>query len=133
MESLVATCKQGAVSGMETFLKTFSFVPDDKLNWAPVASAKTPLQIAAHTACTAGVFAQLYRDGKFPPIEMGKLVAEDLPVLILDHPPLTALSGFFSKPLDGIIGYTFWAHYKLTIDYQARKMTWLCVRKNATL
>lgn len=74
MDDMVATCKQGAVSGMETFLKTFSFVQDDRLNWTPAATAKTPLQIAAHAACTAGNFALLYRDGKFPPVEAGKFM-----------------------------------------------------------
>jgi membrane-associated protease RseP (regulator of RpoE activity) len=62
-------------------------------------------------------------EGKIKRIEMGALVADDLPVIVLDHPALKALSGFLSKPLDGIIGYTFWAHYKLTIDYQAKQMT----------
>jgi hypothetical protein len=31
------------------FLTTFAHVPDDKLNWTPSPTAKTPLQIAAHT------------------------------------------------------------------------------------
>ena len=62
-------------------------------------------------------------EGKIKTIEIGGLVAEDLPILVMDHPALTALSGFFTKPLDGIIGYTFWAHYKLTIDYQTKQMT----------
>jgi len=62
-------------------------------------------------------------EGKAKSMEIGELVASDLPILVMDHPALTALSGFFTKPLDGIIGYTFWAHYKLTIDYQAKEMT----------
>ena len=62
-------------------------------------------------------------EGKVKRIEMGALVADDLPVIVLDHPALKALSGFLSKPLDGIVGYTFWAHYKLTIDYKAKEMT----------
>ena len=62
-------------------------------------------------------------EGKVKRIEVGALVADDLPVIVLDHPALKALSGFLSKPLDGIVGYTFWAHYKLTIDYKAKEMT----------
>lgn len=62
-------------------------------------------------------------EGKVKSLEAGYLVATDLPILVMDHPALTALSGFFTKPLDGIIGYTFWAHYKLSIDYQAKQMT----------
>ena len=62
-------------------------------------------------------------EGKVKKFEVGTLVANDLPVIVMDHPALKALSGMFAKPLDGIVGYTFWAHYKLTIDYQAKQMT----------
>lgn len=56
-------------------------------------------------------------------LELGNLKARDLPVIVLDHPILNALSAALKRPLDGIIGYTFWAHYKTTIDYQKREMT----------
>lgn len=62
-------------------------------------------------------------EGKIKSLEAGGLVAENLPVIVLDHPALKALSSIFTKPLEGIVGYTFWAHYKLTIDYQAKVMT----------
>ena len=62
-------------------------------------------------------------EGKVKAVEMGTLKADDLPVIVMDHPALKALSGFLSKPLDGIIGYTFWARYKTTIDYKNREMT----------
>ena len=62
-------------------------------------------------------------EGKIARVEMGELKAEDLPVIVLDHPALKALSGFFERPLDGIIGYTFWARYKTTIDYKDLKLT----------
>jgi len=56
-------------------------------------------------------------------LEVGGLSAKDLPVVVLDHPVLTALGGFLGRPLDGIIGFTFFARYRTTIDYQAREMT----------
>lgn len=56
-------------------------------------------------------------------LEIGNLKARDLPVIVLDHPVLKALSTALKRPLDGIIGYTFFAHYKTTIDYQKREMT----------
>jgi membrane-associated protease RseP (regulator of RpoE activity) len=62
-------------------------------------------------------------EAKVKKIEMGDLVADDLPVIVMDHPAIKALSGILSKPLDGIIGYTFWAHYKTSIDYKDLKMT----------
>ena len=75
MDDLVTMCKQNAVRGMERFLKTFSFVPDDKLTWSPSPTAKSALRIAAHTACTAGNFAYLIRNGKFPTNDMAELFA----------------------------------------------------------
>ena len=45
------------------------------------------------------------------------------PVIVMDHPVLGALGGAFGRRLEGIVGYTFWAHYKMTIDYQAKEMT----------
>jgi len=56
-------------------------------------------------------------------LEVGDLTAKDVPVIVFDHPTLKALGGFFRGPLDGILGYTFFARYKTTIDYQARTMT----------
>ena len=62
-------------------------------------------------------------EGTVDNLEVGDLKAKDLPVVIFDHPILKALSGFLGRPLDGIIGFTFFAHYKTTIDYQAKVMT----------
>lgn len=56
-------------------------------------------------------------------MKVGDLEAEGVPVLVADHPVLKALAGFLGRPLDGIIGYTFFARYKTTIDYQAKQMT----------
>ena len=66
MESLIASCKDFALEGMEEFLKTFSFVPDDKLTWTPTPTAKSAIRIAAHTALYAGRFACMIRDVKLP-------------------------------------------------------------------
>ncbi len=62
-------------------------------------------------------------DAKVKTLQMGDLKASDVPVIVMDHPALKALSGLFSRPLEGIIGYTFWAHYRMTIDYQKKQMT----------
>lgn len=56
-------------------------------------------------------------------LEVGNLSAEKVPVMVFDHPVLKALGNFTGQPLDGIIGYTFFAHYRTTIDYKARTMT----------
>lgn len=62
-------------------------------------------------------------EGKVRSLSVGDLKAEDLPVIVFDHPALKALGGFFTGPLDGIIGFTFFARYKTTIDYKAKEMT----------
>jgi membrane-associated protease RseP (regulator of RpoE activity) len=62
-------------------------------------------------------------EGKVKELAFGDLKADDVPVIVMDHPALKALGGIFSRPIEGIIGYTFWARYRMTIDYQAREMT----------
>jgi hypothetical protein len=66
---LVESSKQRAVSCMELFLRNFSHVPDDKLNWTPTPTAKSAIRIAAHTALYAGRFAQMIRDRRLPDAE----------------------------------------------------------------
>ena len=62
-------------------------------------------------------------EGSLAPLHLGDLKAEKVPVIVMDHPALKALGTALGKPLDGILGYTFFARYKTTIDYQARQMT----------
>ncbi len=56
-------------------------------------------------------------------LKVGKLTASKVPVLVLDHPVLGALEEITGRRIDGIMGFTFFARYKTTIDYKARKMT----------
>jgi hypothetical protein len=67
-------------------------------------------------------------EAKVDALHLGDLKAEKLPVVIMDHPALKALGSILGKPLDGILGYTFFARYKTTIDYQAKKMTFTPVK-----
>jgi membrane-associated protease RseP (regulator of RpoE activity) len=62
-------------------------------------------------------------EGKLDTIEAGELTAKDIPVVVMDHPALKALGGILGKPLDGILGYTFFARYRTTLDYKAKEMT----------
>ena len=62
-------------------------------------------------------------EGEIQTLEVGNLTASKLPVIVLDHPTLKALGGFLGRPLDGIIGFTFFARYRTTIDYQTKSMT----------
>jgi PDZ domain/Aspartyl protease len=56
-------------------------------------------------------------------LQVSELTATKLPVIVLDHPILKALEEMTGRQLDGLMGFTFFARYKTTIDYHARKMT----------
>lgn len=74
---LIETSKQRAVSNMEFFLRNFSHVPDDKLEWTPTPTSKSAIRIAAHTALYAGRFAQMIRDRRLPaPDNLSEWLAE---------------------------------------------------------
>ena len=56
-------------------------------------------------------------------LQVGELTATKLPVIVLDHPVLKALEDMTGRQIDGLMGFTFFARYKTTIDYHAHKMT----------
>ena len=56
-------------------------------------------------------------------LQVGELTADKLPVIVLDHPVLKALEDMTGRRIDGIMGFTFFARYKTTIDYHAHQMT----------
>src|SRR5262245_38581638 len=55
-------------------------------------------------------------------LQIGEVVAENVPVMVMDHPTIKAISEVLG-PIDGIIGYPFFARYKFAIDYPAHTMT----------
>jgi hypothetical protein len=59
---------------------------------------------------------------KIKTLDFGDLKAEELSVMVLDHPLVAAFSNVLG-PIDGIVGSTFFARYKMTIDYQKKEMT----------
>jgi len=63
---------------------------------------------------------------KIKTLEIGDLKAENLSTMVIDHPTLAAIDKVLG-PVQGIIGLTFFAKYKMTIDYQAKEMTFVPV------
>jgi hypothetical protein len=57
-------------------------------------------------------------------LQIGDVKAADVPVVVMDHPLLTLMSKHV-RPVDGIVGFSFFARYKMTIDYQAKEMTFV--------
>jgi hypothetical protein len=56
-------------------------------------------------------------------LQVGELKATKLPVIVLDHPVLATLEEMTGRQIDGLMGFTFFARYKTTIDYHAHEMT----------
>ena len=56
-------------------------------------------------------------------LQAGDLTVTKLPVIVFDHPLLTAMGDMIGQKIDGIMGFTLFARYKTTIDYQAHRMT----------
>lgn len=66
MIEAVEAAKKSAKDNMQMFLRNFSHVPDDRLQWTPVPTAKSALRIAVHTALYYSRFAKMIRDRKPP-------------------------------------------------------------------
>jgi len=59
---------------------------------------------------------------KIKSLEAGELKAENLSVMVIDHPTVALISKAVG-PIEGIVGFTFFARYKMSIDYQKKEMT----------
>ncbi len=66
MSELIGQAKMVTDMAKEKFLKTFSFVPDDKLNWTPAPTSKSCLRLAAHIAVSGHFMAAALRGEKMP-------------------------------------------------------------------
>jgi hypothetical protein len=61
---------------------------------------------------------------KIKEFELGELKATSIPAIVMDHPTVDAISRVLG-PIDGLVGYPFFARYRMTIDYQAKEMTFV--------
>jgi hypothetical protein len=55
-------------------------------------------------------------------LEIGPVKLDKATVIVMDHPTVQAISDVFG-PIDGIIGFPFFARYKMTVDYQKKELT----------
>ncbi len=55
---------------------------------------------------------------------VGDRKAENVAAVVMDHPTVEAISRAFG-PIDGIVGFPFFARYKMTLDYQAKTLTFV--------
>lgn len=54
-------------------------------------------------------------------MEVGNCPAEDIQAILMDHPTVELISKFFG-PIEGILGYTFFSKYQISIDYKEKVM-----------
>jgi hypothetical protein len=55
-------------------------------------------------------------------LEIGNVKIEKIPTVVMDHPTVAAISEALG-PIDGIIGFPFFARFKMTVDYQKKELT----------
>jgi hypothetical protein len=84
---------------------------------AGVIGAKTPKPFFAPFG-SAGQFS-------IKEMELGALRAENVQAVVMDHPTVDAIAKFFKKPIDGIVGFPFFARFRTTVDYQAKELTFV--------
>lgn len=55
-------------------------------------------------------------------LQIGEARVENLPAIVMDHPTVAALAKVVG-PLDGIVGFSFFARFAMTVDYQKKELT----------
>jgi hypothetical protein len=55
-------------------------------------------------------------------LEVGTAKLDRASVIVMDHPTVQAISDVFG-PIDGIVGFPFFARFKMTVDYQKKELT----------
>jgi PDZ domain/Aspartyl protease len=59
---------------------------------------------------------------KIKQMELGELKAVNQSVTVMDHPTVEAIGSLVGR-IEGIVGFTFYARYKMSIDYEKKLMT----------
>ncbi|HVS35332.1 MAG TPA: aspartyl protease family protein [Gemmataceae bacterium] len=64
---------------------------------------------------------------KVKELQIGDEAVENVTAIVMDHPTVQAISNAFEKklggPIEGIVGFPFFARFKFTLDYQAKTVT----------
>jgi hypothetical protein len=63
-------------------------------------------------------------EAKIKSLEVGGQKAEDVPCVVMDHPTVSMIAQKLG-PIDGLVGFPFFARFKMTLDYQAKTMTFV--------
>lgn len=55
-------------------------------------------------------------------LKMGDALVKNIPVMVMDHPTVVAIAQFVG-PVEGLLGFPFFARFRTTIDYKSKTMT----------
>jgi membrane-associated protease RseP (regulator of RpoE activity) len=61
-------------------------------------------------------------DVKIKKLEVGQGIAADVQAAVMDHPTVSLISKHLG-PIEGIVGFPFFARYKMTVDYRDQTLT----------
>ena len=61
---------------------------------------------------------------KMQTLEVGDVKLENVNTMVMDHPTVSAISSVLG-PIEGIVGFNFFAKYRMTLDYQKKTMTFV--------
>ena len=68
--SQIDAAKSETARASEALLKTFAFVPDEKLGWSPSETSRSGLWILGHCGSANAAFARGIRGEAFPPMSL---------------------------------------------------------------
>ncbi len=68
-----------------------------------------------------GMMGQMFTAKDF---EIGDLKAKGVDCMVMDHPTVEQMAELFG-PIYGIVGFPFFARYRMTVDYQAKEFTFV--------
>jgi len=60
---------------------------------------------------------------KIKTLQVGEATADDVSAMVMDHPTVALIADKLKKPICGLVGFPFFARFKMTIDYEKKTMT----------
>lgn len=60
---------------------------------------------------------------KIEELSIGEAKVSGTTAMVMDHPTVDALAQALKKPIHGLVGFPFFAQFRMTLDYKAKTMT----------
>lgn len=62
-------------------------------------------------------------EARIKTLEVGASRVEDVSCMVMDHPTIDLIGQRLGKRIDGLVGFPFFARFKMTLDYEKKTMT----------